>query len=272
VDFDPVIDNALAAGNPIPEPLAQRAETRRQAIANGTANREAAQAFPASFCFTEELGWIPEGWEVKNWNEIATITKGKSYKSDELQDSKTALVTLKSFNRGGGYRLDGLKSYIGKFKPEQVVTSGDLVIAYTDVTQAADVIGKPALVIPDSRFETLVISLDVAVVKPVSDHLKYYLYGMARSKEFEERMLSFTSGTTVLHLAKNAIPEHSSAIPSEKLLNDYHNVADSNFQRIVGNIEESQTLAKLRDVLMPKLISGELRIPQAEKMVEEAIA
>ena len=61
VDFDPVIDNALAAGNPIPEPLAQRAETRRQALAYGTANRDSAQAFPASFRFTEELGWIPEG-------------------------------------------------------------------------------------------------------------------------------------------------------------------------------------------------------------------
>ena len=43
------------------------------------------------------------------------------------------------------------------------------------------------------------------------------------------------------------------------------------YQNIKNRIEESQTLAKLRDVLLPKLISGELRIPQAEKMVEEAI-
>jgi len=47
---------------------------------------------------------------------------------------------------------------------------------------------------------------------------------------------------------------------------------DGLMKRILSNLIESQTLAKLRDVLLPKLISGELRIPQAEKMVEEAIA
>jgi type I restriction enzyme S subunit len=44
------------------------------------------------------------------------------------------------------------------------------------------------------------------------------------------------------------------------------------YQNIKNRIVESQTLAKLRDVLLPKLISGELRIPQAEKMVGDAIA
>ena len=67
VDFDPVIDNALAAGNPIPAELADRAEVRRAALADGTANRKAAKPFPAAFQQTEELGWIPEGWEA---NEI----------------------------------------------------------------------------------------------------------------------------------------------------------------------------------------------------------
>ncbi|WP_080809907.1 restriction endonuclease subunit S, partial [Desulfamplus magnetovallimortis] len=64
VDFDPVIDNALTAGNPIPEEFAARAETRHKALADGTANREVARQFPAAFQFTEEMGWIPEGWEV----------------------------------------------------------------------------------------------------------------------------------------------------------------------------------------------------------------
>ena len=62
VDFDPVIDNALPPATPSPNP--SRGGNRRQALANGTANRETAQAFP-SFHFTEELGYIPEGREVK---------------------------------------------------------------------------------------------------------------------------------------------------------------------------------------------------------------
>lgn len=61
VDFDPVIDNAIEAGNRIPEQFAQRAQVRRQALSNGTANRQTAQQFPAAFQLSEELGWIPEG-------------------------------------------------------------------------------------------------------------------------------------------------------------------------------------------------------------------
>jgi type I restriction enzyme S subunit len=62
VDFDPVIDNALIAGHPIPDELTERAEVRRNALADGTANRDMAKQFPDAFQFTEEMGWIPEGW------------------------------------------------------------------------------------------------------------------------------------------------------------------------------------------------------------------
>ena len=51
-----------------------------------------------------ELGEIPAGWEVKALGDVVQTVKGRSYKSKELTDSDTALVTLKSFARGGGYR------------------------------------------------------------------------------------------------------------------------------------------------------------------------
>lgn len=94
VDFDPVIDNALAAGNPIPELLADRAEVRRAALADGTANREAAKPFPASFQQTEELGWIPEGWETVTFEIFV-----RTFIVEELHGE-----TLKSFGRQGRYR------------------------------------------------------------------------------------------------------------------------------------------------------------------------
>ena len=180
VDFDPVIDNALAAGNEIPEPLQARAE-KRQALGDQRKPLppEIQALFPERFVFNDEMGWIPEGWEQTAISDVAQVIKGKSYKSAELAASQTALVTLKSFNRGGGYRLDGLKEYTGAYKPEQEVTAGDLVIAYTDVTQAADVIGKPAMVVSDERYERLVISLDVAVVRPAKVEYKTFLYGLS---------------------------------------------------------------------------------------------
>ena len=272
VDFDPVIDNALAAGNPIPDALkpkaAQRAEQLKAAAQRGEAPSAHRELFPAEFTYTEELGWIPKGWKVTQIGEIAKVTKGKSYKSSELSESKTALVTLKSFKRGGGYRLDGLKEYTGAYKQEQEVRVGDLVIAYTDVTQAADVIGKPAMVIDDARYDHLVISLDVAVVRPKIDAHKYFLYNLAHTSNFQNHTRSYSTGTTVLHLSKNAVPDYTFCLPEEGTLSSYIGIVEPLFSSINKNIGQMRNLEKLRDTLLPKLLSGELRVAEAAALVE----
>lgn len=277
VDFDPVIDNALAAGNPIPDELAERAGRRAKAAHQQSPEQPhilptaIRQQFPDRFAFTETIGWMPEVWEVTQIKEIAKVIKGKSYKSSELTPSATALVTLKSFNRGGGYRLDGLKEYSGSYKAEQEVFAGDLVIAYTDVTQAADVIGKPAMIVSNARYEHLVISLDVAVVRPFVDNHKYYLYGLAQTNRFQDHAYSHSTGTTVLHLGKNAVPDYPFAKPSELLLSAYEEIAAPIFSSINDNIAANATLTELRETLLPKLLSGQLRIPEAEEVLAEAL-
>lgn len=217
-----------------------------------------AAAFPSALVPADNFGEIPEGWEVKKVGDIAKVVKGKSYKSSELAPSRTALVTLKSFNRGGGYRLDGLKEYTGTYKSEQEVFAGDLIIAYTDVTQAADVIGKPAMVMSDNRYEHLVISLDVGVVRPKNATYKYFLYCMAMTDTFQAHTQSFCTGTTVLHLGKDAVPGFAIAVPDELLLQKFADVSTPIFAAINGNIEQSRELEKLRDTLLPKLLSGEV--------------
>ena len=217
--------------------------------------------FPSEFEHNEQLGWIPKGWEKSQIQDLAKVVKGKSYKSAELSDSSTALVTLKSFKRGGGYRLDGLKGYTGKYKPEQEVFAGDLIVAYTDVTQAADVIGKPAMVISDTKYEHLVVSLDVAVVRCFNEIHKNYLYGVMKTDAFQNHSRSYTSGTTVLHLKKEAVPEYCLALPDNEILSAFLGVSAPLYEKIDRLIDENRALTKLRDTLLPKLISGELQIP-----------
>jgi|26BtaG_2_1085354.scaffolds.fasta_scaffold03669_3 type I restriction enzyme S subunit len=269
IDFDPVIDNALAAGNAIPDELLERAEQRKSIKKKD--NTEIQNLFPNEFELTEEMGWIPKGWQELQIKDIAKVVKGKSYKSSELAESQTALVTLKSFKRGGGYRLDGLKEYTGKYKEEQEVKAGDLVVAYTDVTQAADLIGKPAMVIDDIRYKHLVISLDVAVVRPEIDSQKYYLYGLAQTEAFQSHNYSHSTGTTVLHLSKNAVPNYYLCLPSENLLHGFTKIVEPLFTSVNNNIGEIRNLEKLRDTLLPKLMSGELHIADAAALIDEAI-
>ena len=79
VDFDPVIDNALAAGNDIPGVFAERAAQRAAQQQQGNtqsatnANSEAQALFLDAFEYTEEMGWIPLGWKIKNFSDVARL-------------------------------------------------------------------------------------------------------------------------------------------------------------------------------------------------------
>ena len=269
VDFDPVrakvqalsdglsLEQAeLAAMQAIsgktPEELTALSQTQPERYAELA---ETAKAFPCEMVEVDGVE-VPKGWEVKRIDEIANIIKGKSYKSSELEKSKTALVTLKSFNRGGGYRLDGLKEYTGKYKSEQEVFSGELIIAYTDVTQAADVIGKPAMVMSDSNYQHLVISLDVGVVRPFNDVYKHFLYCLAMTDSFQAHTKSFCTGTTVLHLGKDAVPSFEFINPSNELLHVFYKQTSPIFEKINLHIEENKNLEKVIDLLLPSLLSG----------------
>jgi len=223
---------------------------------NGTLEALAQAVFKEWFVEKAE-----ESWETMKVEDALSITKGVSYKSAELADSEVALVTLKSINRGGGYRTDGLKPYVGKYKPEQVIMPGELVVAQTDVTQAAEVIGKPALVLADERQATLVASLDLLILRPKLEHLdQHFFYLLFRTEDFQNHIYGHASGTTVLHLSKQGVPSYEFKAPPPALSKRFAEHVKPLFNRIASNAAESRTLSALRDTLLPKLMRGEVRV------------
>ena len=146
-----------------------------------------------------ELGEIPEGWGVKKLGEVVTTVKGRSYRTSQLAESDTALVTLKSFGRGGGYQPEGLKAFIGDYKLEQVIDPGEIIVACTDVTQAGQVIGHPALVEPSTEYGCLVASLDTIIVRPIYGEIsREYLYFLCGTEAFINHTSAYATGTTVV--------------------------------------------------------------------------
>jgi type I restriction enzyme, S subunit len=223
-----------------------------------------AALFPDSFEETE-LGLVPRGWKTVRVADVAEVVKGRSYSSKDLVETHhTALVTLKSFERGGGFRMDGFKPYSGAYKPTQIVRAGDLILAYTDVTQAAELIGKPAIVVGVDEFQTLVASLDVGIIRPNEvDCGKQFLYGLFRTDAFQAHTLAHTSGTTVLHLAKDGVGSYVFPLPTVQLVHAFEEIASAIGERKQTNSDAIRTLATLRDTLLPRLISGQLRLPEA---------
>ena len=241
VDFDPV--RAKAAGR---EPDGMPPEV--------------AALFPSEFEHSE-LGEIPKGWAVVSIRDVANIVKGKSYKSSELVEADTALVTLKSFTRGGGFKTDGFKGYCGSYKAEQALKSGDCIVAYTDVTQQAEVIGRAAMILPSPEHRTLVASLDVGIVRPNIDHLTAtFLYFLLQGERYVSHIYGYTSGTTVLHLAKEGLPTYQFVLPPVSLLQRFEELAVPMMEKLASNYLQTIELTALRDTLLPRLISGQLRV------------
>jgi type I restriction enzyme, S subunit len=215
-----------------------------------------------------ELGPIPDGWKVTKLKESADFVKGVSYRRQDLQDSNTALVTLKSIARGGGYREDGLKPYIGKYKRLQQVHPGELVVAQTDLTQAAEVLGQVARVQAHPQFSTLVASLDLVIVRPKDgDMSAEFLFSLLSRDEFQDHAYGYANGTTVLHLGTSALPEYRFVLPPPNVISEFREIVSPMYQLTDRNEAQSRVLALTRDYLLPRLLSGEISAETAEEVV-----
>lgn len=227
-------------------------------------NRRAAELI--SDLITAEFGRVVGAYEPSfvPLGEVTDVIKGRSYKSVELAASSTALVTLKSIDRNGGYKADGLKPYTGPFKPNQEVRPGEIVVAQTDLTQGAEVVGRGVRVPGVRDFDALVASLDLAIVRPKDDMPTEYLLGLLTSDSFRQWCRSRVTGTTVLHLAKDAIPTWPAPLVSRPAQEKYAVFARALLTRMDSLEAEIQRLAALRDALLPELLSGRIQVPTDE--------
>lgn len=204
-------------------------------------------------------------------SKLVQLTKGVSYRSADLEPSRTSLVTLKSVDRRGGYKPDGLKQYAGKYKPEQVIVPGEVVVAQTDLTQGAEVVGRAVRVPADDSADILVASLDLVIVR--SEQVSSdYLLGILSDNDFREHCRSRTSGTTVLHLAGDAIPSYQAPIAPPEMRAAFSEISRVHLELIDCRNRESERLAALRDALLPELLSGRIRVPEAQEAVAEVSA
>ena len=188
------------------------------------------------------------------------LVKGKSYASEELTDDTGHMpfINLKSFNRGGGYREDGLKYYSGRHKPEQVVHQNDVVMAVTDMTQDRAVIGRVARM-PDLGERGAVISLDTVKLVPKSIN-KTFLYAYMRYSGFANFIKEFANGANVLHLKPDLITQQKITIPPKQLQKAFSPMVEPLYAEADLLEVAINRLEKMRDAFLPRLISGKLSV------------
>ena len=203
---------------------------------------------------------VPEAtdWEELPLSETLLVHRGKSYKGTELSEAQgLPFVNLKCVNRGGGFRKDGLKLFTGSFKDTQRVERGDIVIAVTDMTQERMIVARAARVPSlDSGFG--VISMDMVKLEPKEGFVKDYLYAMLRWSRFADEVKNHANGANVLHLLPARITDYSLPMPPQELQEEFADKVSPLFNLIDNLQQKNEALAKARDLLLPRLMSGEI--------------
>jgi len=211
-----------------------------------------------------DIGEIPENWEVKQLDELVNVINGYSYKGKELvEESNTGMATIKNFDRTGGFKLDGYKPMNPeKIKEQQVVEVFELVVAHTDLTQNADIIGNPVLILNKKNYEKIIISMDLVKVEPKEEkYNKFFIFETLNADRFKKHALGYVSGTTVLHLDKSCIKQYIIAIPeNDDKVKKFSQIIKTNYEKIAELIAENQVLEQLRDTLLPKLMDAEIEL------------
>ena len=212
-------------------------------------------------------GTMPEDWKMIQLSDIADFISGYSYKGTELQNSTVAMATIKNFDRSGGFKLDGFKEIIpsSKLKSTQYVELFDTLVAHTDLTQNAEVIGNAEILYSKNSYQNIIISMDVVKVLPKQGISKFLLAALLKDTRFKKHCLGYINGTTVLHLSKKALPEYRFVFPQDiKVVKNLSLLFENIYRKIALNMEENTRLAAIRDALLPKLMSGEIDVSNVD--------
>ena len=208
---------------------------------------------------TKIVDGIPEGWERRKLANAFSYIRGKSYKSKELcEQGGELLVNLKNIKAWGGYKREVEKRFTGKHREDQFLSSGDIIMAITDMTQERRLVGHVALV-PNLQ-EKAIFSMDLIKLLPSEDIPQFFLYSMLRYSGIAKKISEHANGTNVLHLKLDIAMNLETIIPSTDLMLNFARISQNLYNKIEGLQDQILLLKQARDCLLPKLMSGEIEV------------
>lgn len=206
-----------------------------------------------------------EDWDVLPLSEIAEVKNGKSFKSSDFTDNdfnSFEVVKMGHIERGGGLKLNPKKDYVSREMDVEkwVLNKGDIIMAMTDMKDNVVILGVPAMIDKDDHY---VLNQRVARIY-LKDNSKlisnYLLYIQLNNKEFIAELQTKANSGVQVNLSTGAIKESEILIPPISLQKEFGQKIIDFYSKIENNREQIQTLTKLRNTLLPKLMSGEVKV------------
>lgn len=193
-----------------------------------------------------ELGMIPEGWKVGRLEDIAEITMGQSPAGNSLNENREGMI----FYQGSsdfGFRFPSIRVFTTEPKRLAVTNS----VLFSVRAPVGDI---------NVAKEECCIGRGVASIKSKYGYDSYLFYTM---KSLHKLFDSFDGeGTVFGSINKKTLSAIQILLPSDGIVEQFNNIASSFDNRIRSLSDENSRLSLLRDTLLPRLMSGELEVPE----------
>ena len=263
VDFDPV--RAKAEGRQ-PEGAIQGCMSAAEGrMPKAAMDATTAARFPDSF-EESELGLVPKGWRAGVLSDLASFQNGYAFKSQDwvdtghpvvkIGDVKPGLIDFSGCSRVAPTTVVGLE----RFK----LSRGDLLVGMTGYVGQTGLVPR---IEPDAyinqRVGRLVTRAGLSDIGMV--------YCAVRDPAYKVYAESQSHGSAQANVSGAALLAYPLVIPRPDVLCSFNRIVEPLLESILANHEQAQTLTQLRDTLLPRLISGQLRLPETEALLEEAL-
>ncbi|MBI2749591.1 MAG: restriction endonuclease subunit S [Burkholderiales bacterium] len=219
--------------------------------------KQIADLFPDRFD-DSELGEVPEGWRVGNIGNLASLSRD-GINPSEFSDETFDHFSIPAFDEG---RLP-------KAESGATIKSNKFAISSTCVLISKLNPRIPRIWLPNTRdSRRAVCSTEFLVLLPEPSISRELLFCLVSADEFGREFATLVTGTSGSHqrVKPEGLLNMEVVIPPKPLIEQFTGIAKSLLELASRNIEQSRTLAALRDTLLPKLLSGELRVRKAERI------
>ncbi|HCG7282240.1 TPA: restriction endonuclease subunit S [Vibrio parahaemolyticus] len=210
-----------------------------------------------------ELGLIPDGWEVTKLSKVIDLLNGFAFKSPDYVKEGTFVLRTKNFDSSNSVERLGDDVYL----PDEFLESHKkyLCEAYDyHVVMVAASIGKTAMIYPHQL--PALRNQNMWCFRPKDESLRFYTKYMVDG--LVKLNMGLASGSARAFFKKGDFNSYEFALPSSELLNKFNDVVGNLVKQKGSLLNQNVQLAAMRDTLLPKLLSGEIELGQAQELVE----
>ncbi|BCT12506.1 hypothetical protein R1TS_05340 [Enterobacter cloacae] len=201
------------------------------------------------------------------------IKHGFAFKGEYFSEKATNDIVLTPGNVriGGGFRFDKFKYYKGEIPKDYVFENDDIFVSMTDLSKECDSLGYAARIPLQKNVRFLHNQrLGRVIIGKHASSVKEFIYQVLISKNYRNTVLGSVTGTTVKHTSPSKILSH--IIPHSingEVERKFNSICSSHSLSISKNNENNRILSQLRNILLPKLISGELSLEDLPDLIKQ---